>query len=221
MKNYREMESLKKIVCFGDSNTYGYVPALGDRFDENTRWAGRLKNSLAKRGMTVIEEGKNGRTTVFDDPVEEGRNGSLVFDSVLREHDPVDCLVIMLGTNDCKIKFAADEEVITKGLEVLVSMARVFDPGIRILIVSPAVVNEGVKLGRFAENFDDRSIEVSKRLAVRYSELARKCGCAFLDAAKYAETDPSDGIHLGAQAHSRLAQAVETCLLNMLSDGTE
>lgn len=203
---------MKRIVCFGDSNTYGYVPAVGERFDENTRWSGRLKKSLVSKGCQVIEEGVNGRTTVFDDPVGADRNGSLMLSGILQKNDPIDCMVIMLGTNDCKIKFCADESDITKGLDVLISAVRLFDPKIRLLLISPAVVNDGVKSGRFAENFDDRSIEVSKRLAEKYRKLAQARDCAFLDAAQFIETDPSDGIHLNTDAHSRLASEVEKCL---------
>ena len=205
---------MKKIVCFGDSNTYGYIPALGERFDIDTRWAGRLKRSLAEKGCIVAEEGKNGRTTVFDDPADEDRNGSLVLGDVLKRNDPIDCIVIMLGTNDCKIKFGADENIIVNGLDVLVSMIRLFGPDIRILIVSPAVINEGVKSGRFAENFNDLSIGTSERLAEKYRELARRRDCAFLDAAEYISTSPKDGIHLDAQAHRELASAVENCLVS-------
>ena len=203
---------MKRIVCFGDSNTFGYVPAAGARFDENTRWAGRLKSSLAAKGCQVIEEGTNGRTTVFDDPVGADRNGSRMLSSILQKNDPIDCMVIMLGTNDCKIKFGADESEITKGTDVLISMVRLFDPRIRLLIIAPAVINEGVKSGRFAENFDDRSIEKSKRLAGKYRELAQVRDCSFLDASQFIETDPADGIHLNAQAHKKLALTVEKCL---------
>ena len=132
---------MKRIVCFGDSNTFGYVPAAGARFDENTRWTGRLKNSLSAKNIQVIEEGVNGRTTVFDDPVGDDRNGSRMLSTILRKNDPIDCMVIMLGTNDCKIKFGADEDEITKGLDTLISMARLFDPELRLLLISPAPVN--------------------------------------------------------------------------------
>ena len=56
---------MKRIVCFGDSNTYGFIPGKGNRYDEHTRWTGRLSELLAPKGYTVIEQGKNGRTTVF------------------------------------------------------------------------------------------------------------------------------------------------------------
>ena len=65
---------MKRILCFGDSNTWGYDPATQDRFDRATRWPGVLREQLGT-GYEVIEEGLNGRTTVWNDPI-EGVNSS-------------------------------------------------------------------------------------------------------------------------------------------------
>ena len=51
---------MKKIICFGDSNTYGYNPATGGRFDENTRWPKVLQKLLGE-DYEIFEEGQNGR----------------------------------------------------------------------------------------------------------------------------------------------------------------
>ncbi len=199
---------MKKILCFGDSNTYGYVPALGERFDENTRWTGRLKKLLLTDGYELIEGGVNGRTTVFDDDVSPDRNGSKMLGGILKENYPIDIAVVMLGTNDCKIKFGADAETITQGLEVIVSQIKLFDSRTRILLMCPAYVEEGVKSGRFAENFDDESILKSRRLRDNYRELARKLGCEYFAACDIVKCDASDGIHLNAESHKLLAEAV-------------
>ncbi len=60
---------MRRILCFGDSNTWGYDPATEDRFDDQTRWTGVLQAALGT-DFTVIEEGLNGRTTVWNDPIE-------------------------------------------------------------------------------------------------------------------------------------------------------
>lgn len=57
----------KRIVCFGDSNTWGYIPVTGERYDETIRWPARLQEMLGCERCTVVEEGLTGRTTVFDD----------------------------------------------------------------------------------------------------------------------------------------------------------
>ena len=207
---------MKKILCFGDSNTYGYIPAVGERFDVNTRWTGRLKKMLMPDGYELIEGGVNGRTTVFDDDVSPDRNGSKMLGALLQENYPIDIAVVMLGTNDCKIKFGADAEMITQGLEVIVSQIKLFDSRTKILLMCPAFVEEGVKKGRFAENFDDESILKSKSLKEKYKELARKLDCGYFAVCDIVKCDASDGIHLNAESHRLLAEAVYDVLKNQM-----
>ncbi len=66
--------TMKRILCYGDSNTWGYDPLTTDRFDANTRWTRVLGKSLGG-AYEVIEEGLNGRTTVWDDPIEGFKSG--------------------------------------------------------------------------------------------------------------------------------------------------
>ncbi len=92
---------MRRILCYGDSNTWGYDAAADDRFPEEVRWTGVLQQLLGE-GFRVIEEGQPGRTTVWDDPIEEHRNGKTALYSVLESQSPVDLVVLMLGTNDLK-----------------------------------------------------------------------------------------------------------------------
>ncbi len=92
---------MKTILCYGDSNTYGYDPVSGGRFDHNIRWPGVLRNDLGD-GWWVIEEGCGGRTTVWEDPIERHKDGSAYLPACLHSHGPLDLIVIMLGTNDLK-----------------------------------------------------------------------------------------------------------------------
>ena len=61
-----------RVLCFGDSNTWGYIPGTGGRYASDVRWTGVLKQLT---GFEVIEEGLNGRTTAFTDAVEPYRSG--------------------------------------------------------------------------------------------------------------------------------------------------
>ena len=107
----------KHIVCFGDSNTHGYCadPAdtetHSDRFSESERWTCLLQKALGE-DYYVIEEGLSGRTTVFDDPLHEKMSGLDSIYSCLMSHEPVDLLILMLGTNDCKERFHANPAAI-------------------------------------------------------------------------------------------------------------
>lgn len=59
---------MRHILCYGDSNTWGYTPGTGERHAPDVRWTGVLRRLLGE-GWEVLEEGMNGRTTVFDNPM--------------------------------------------------------------------------------------------------------------------------------------------------------
>src|SRR5664279_2300710 len=92
------------IVAYGDSNTWGYDPAAGARFAPEQRWTGVMATALGA-GFKVIEEGLNGRTTVFDAPIEPYRNGLAYLPPCLLSHAPFDLILIALGCNDLKQRF--------------------------------------------------------------------------------------------------------------------
>lgn len=101
---------MKQILCFGDSNTYGLIPGTWDRYDWKTRWTGVTGDHFLSKGYRVIEEGLCGRTTVFEDPLRAGRNASALLPVILESHSPVEAVVLMLGTNDCKSYYDASVE---------------------------------------------------------------------------------------------------------------
>lgn len=96
---------MKNILCYGDSNTWGYDAEMKFRFPVDVRWTGVLACELGL-GYHVIEEGLNARTTVWDDPFEEGKNGKNTIAPILASHCPLDLVIIMLGTNDMKNRFS-------------------------------------------------------------------------------------------------------------------
>lgn len=96
---------MKTIVCYGDSNTWGYDPVTMDRLPITQRWTGVLAQELGA-GYRVIEEGLNGRTTVWDDPIEGYKNGKEYLIPCLETHRPIDLITILLGTNDLKMRFS-------------------------------------------------------------------------------------------------------------------
>jgi lysophospholipase L1-like esterase len=111
------------IVAFGDSNTWGYDPATATRFAPQVRWTGVMQRELGP-DHSVIEEGLNGRTTVFDDPIEPDRRGADYLPPCLRSHAPLDLLIIALGCNDMKMRFSASPGDIADGAERLIEIAR-------------------------------------------------------------------------------------------------
>lgn len=105
----------KHIVCFGDSNTHGYCAETNGRFDEMKRWTGLLQKKLGEEYL-ICEEGLNGRTSSFQDPLSEGLAGLDYILPCLLSHEPVDLLILMLGTNDTKERFSVSPECIVQGL---------------------------------------------------------------------------------------------------------
>ena len=121
---------MKRILCYGDSNTWGHDPANVDpntglvaRFDEHTRWPGVMRDALGADYL-VWEAGLCGRTTVFDDPLMPTRNGVRDFEMVLQTCDPVDCIIFALGTNDTKDMFSASSLIIYHGMERLLNVCK-------------------------------------------------------------------------------------------------
>ena len=113
------------ILCYGDSNTYGYNPVNGLRYPKDVRWTGVLQKLLGEQ-YAVIEEGCNGRTTVFEDIAEPWKAGLGYLKPCLNTHKPIDFVIMMLGSNDLKRMFHATAKEIADGAEQLVSIIKEF-----------------------------------------------------------------------------------------------
>ena len=137
---------MKQILCFGDSNTWGYDGESGERLPFKVRWTGRLQKAYEEKDVRIIEEGLCGRTTVFEDPFRQGRRGTALLPTLLETHHPVDLVVLMLGTNDCKTIFGASAEVIGRGIQCLLDQIQTFAPQTDVLLISPIYLGE--KYGR-------------------------------------------------------------------------
>lgn len=200
----------KHIVCFGDSNTHGYCadPADcadgGDRFNEDERWTCLLQKALGDEYL-ILEEGLSGRTTVFPDPLHESMSGLDVIYSVLMSHEPVDLLIVMLGTNDTKERFGANAACIGAGLERLCLKAEAVscwkNGKPNILVVAPP---------HMKDCFHDEIMgpgcpEKSKHVAEYFKSRCILHGWKFIDAEGIAEFNDLDGMHLSRLGHSQLA----------------
>ena len=205
----------KHIVCFGDSNTHGYCAEPwdsadgGNRFNEEERWTCLMAKELGPDYL-VLEEGLGGRTTVFQDPLTEGLCGIDVIFPVLKTHEPVDLLIIMLGTNDTKERFGCTAECISVGMERLIAKAKSVEcwaNGIpNILLVAPPHILDGLYEGPFGGIMGAGCPEKSRGLARFYEAVAQRRGCAFLDAEAVAEFNRTDCMHLTRKGHAALAR---------------
>lgn len=207
----------KHIVCFGDSNTHGYCAdprdtrSGSDRFDESERWTCLLQQALGENYL-VIEEGLSGRTTVFPDALHECMSGLDAIYSCLMSHEPVDLLIVMLGTNDTKERLGVNAACIAIGMERLVRKAqgtlcwRGGKPN--VLIVCPPHIRKEMYDNPCGVPMGNGCIEKSRELAGYMEATAKLVGAHFLDAEGIAEFNPVDGMHLTAKGHRQLADAL-------------
>ena len=203
---------MKKVLCFGDSNTFGFIPGSGKRYDKNTRWSGILAQ-LAAEKFEIIEAGCNNRTAFTDNPAGFEQTGYKVLPTLLKKD--LDCVILAIGVNDLQIFYNPTLEEIENGMRRLVDIVREQCPKAEIILVSPARLTDNIFNGYFRAMFDKRSIEKSLHLAKIYEEIAAEKDCSFIDWDKIVKVSPKDGLHLEPEAHKKIAEAMFESLLSL------
>jgi lysophospholipase L1-like esterase len=202
----------RQVLCYGDSSTWGCMPLQGDeaptRFTRAERWTGVLQDELGA-DYWIIEEGLNGRTTTRDDVVESCRSGLTLLLPTLEAHHPLDLVVVMLGTNDLKERFAASPADVAHGAGELVKVIRGSALGPdgqspQVVLVSPRLIG---RLRQFSADFDG-ALEKSRLLGPEFRRVADERRCAFLDAGSLVSGSDADGVHLDRGSHSIIGKAV-------------
>ena len=203
---------MKHILCFGDSNTWGYSPQDGSRFPPNVRWTGTLQKTLGA-DYNIIEEGLNGRTTFINEEGEDARpfrSGSDVFSMILESHRPLDLVTIMLGTNDLKLEFNLSVEEIAQGVkelcEMVLSSEYLIDNPPKLLLISPIHIGSTIQPDQ--EEFFEQAREKSYRFAEHYQRVAEELGIHFLDAAKIVSPSDGEGVHWDADQHIKFGKVL-------------
>lgn len=200
--------AVRTLVCFGDSNTWGFDPAHpGERFDRDIRWPGRLAEALAGE-WEVVSEGLNGRTAALDSPTSEGRNGLTYLVPCLHSHAPVDLVIIFLGTNDVGDRYALPAMTVAESVGRLVRIVRTSEAGPGhgapdMLVISPPPFGRVDPDGDLA-GAPPRSKGFSRHFATVCAEL----DVELLDLRGVASYSDLDGHHLDAAGHAAVAAAV-------------
>lgn len=207
------------ILCYGDSNTYGFNPQNGLRYPKDIRWTGRLQMLLGDN-YTVIEEGCNGRTTVYEDAREGWKAGLPYLKPCLNSHKPVDIVILMLGSNDLKNCFHASAKEIAGGAECLVKEIHDFSSEKQgfcpeVILIAPPIIGENICNTSFCYAFDETAITRSKEFAVYYREVAERQNCVFINAAQHIVSSEVDGLHLMPSEHKKLAEVLCHCVKDM------
>ncbi len=196
---------MKTILCFGDSNTYGYNPFDGSRYDENSRWSGILKNKLAEN-YEIIEEGLNNRTGFVDNKDGFFHSSQRCFSKIINSYKDIDILILAIGTNDLQFLYDINFKTIERGLETLVNIAK--EKCKQIIIIPPVILNESVLKGSFSHQFDITSIEKSKKVSRIYKKISNVYQCKYFDFNKIAAPSDIDGLHYTKESHEKIAEGL-------------
>lgn len=196
---------MKKVLCFGDSNTYGFVPGKCTRYDKNTRWTGVLQ-SLCGSDFSIIEAGCNNRTAFVDTPAGAEQTGYKILPEYFTK-DYFDIVVLAIGINDLQLFFRPTLEEFEQGIEKLIKITKDLSPNAKIILVCPSKLDlAGIKSGVFSFQFDEISVEKSYHLPQIYKKLAEKHACKLVDLNEIAKVSPLDGLHFSAESHKTIAE---------------
>lgn len=217
---------MKNILCYGDSNTWGYDyttydPALGSgqrmAFDE--RWPGRVQLALGSE-YHIIENALNARTNMQDDPYFPHRHGLNSLEEALDAQAPLDLVILQMGVNELKHMFNLTAGMIAFGMEKLVAATQQSYynyPAPKVLLIAPAPVKKDIAEMIFGFSFGPLAYEKSMELGKLYKEIAVRYGCEFIDCAELDfEINTLDGLHYSKADHAKLAVAVTTKVREML-----
>ena len=222
---------MKQILCFGDSNTWGYDGESRKRLPWGKRWTSLLQEKFdvetAKQGIQAGNntadqreagnaEHKSGESVRI---IEEGLcgRGTALLPTLLETHDGVDVIVLMLGTNDCKTVFGASAEVIGKGIARLLDQIAAYAPEAKVLLISPIYLGEKVWQEGYDQEFSRDSVLVSRDLEKVYQRIADEKHVEFMRAASYVSCCAADQEHMNAAGHQVFAKAVYEKLENLVA----
>lgn len=198
---------MQNILCYGDSNTYGFNPNNGGRFDSDTRWTGILK-TLLKDKYKIIEAGMNNRTGFVENPQGFIQSGGLHLPVYLKECPQIDICVLALGTNDLQFTFNITIDIVEQGLTSLINCVKENNQETNILVISPPTLDTNILKGGFSHQFDNKSIKDSKAIQQIYKKTTEINNCKLIDLNNIVSPDPIDGLHYSANSHRIIAETI-------------
>ena len=194
---------MKKIICYGDSNTFGFNPKDGSRFDENTRWTSKLQNILGN-DYNVVNEGLCDRTGFVNNPKGFLFSAQKHFPKMITKTDNIDLIILAVGSNDLQFQYDVSFGAIEKGLEKLINIAQ--EKTENIIIVPPVMLSEKVLEGFFSYQFDKTSIIKSKKVGRIFRQIANVYHCGYFDINKITSPSDYDGLHYDENSHILIAE---------------
>lgn len=189
---------MKKILCYGDSNTFGFNPLDFSRFDESTRWTSILQKNL-KNEYEIIEEGMCDRTGFVDNPKGDLYSAQRHFSDCLTKF--FDIIILAIGTNDLQFQYDIEFDVVQKGLKTLINKAK--EKSEKIIIIPPVILGKNILEGYFKIQFDEKSIKKSREIGEIYKKISKDLNCYLFDINEFAKP-ANDGLHYDAKTHKMI-----------------
>ena len=203
---------MKKILCYGDSNTFGFNPKNNSRYDDNTRWTALLQKKLGAE-YNVINEGMPNRTGFVDNPEGVLFSSQKHFPETLSKIDSLYILILAIGTNDLMFQYDVTFDTVEKGLDNLIKTAK--EKTKNIIIVPPTILKENILNSFFSSMFDKTSILKSKEAGKVFKQIADKNQCIYFDINEFVSPCDIDGLHYDENSHkiiaNKLAELVKSC----------
>lgn len=184
-----------RVLCFGDSNTWGYCPKTGKRYEES--WPRLLQTMLPE--LDVYIDAVPGRTTCLEGAHQEQINGLQDLQSRWQRQQ-FDRVLIMLGTNDLQVRFKSSVLEVVERLQRYVQWLG----SDRVVLIAPVAIGE---IGMFGQLFQGAA-QKSLQLAGAIESLAAQLGCEFIDANAYVQSNAIDGVHWLPDDHEVFAHVV-------------
>lgn len=200
---------MKKILCFGDSNTYGYIPQTGKRYSQNERWC-RILQELLGENFEVLEQGCNNRTAFKDNPMGKIYTGYKILPEYLS--NDLSWVILSVGINDLQTQYKTTLKEFKNGLKKLINTTQELCPNSKILILAPPKINEGILNSFFSTLFDQSAIKKSAQLPSIYEKIASETACEFINLDTIVKTSQKDGLHLEKEAHEKIAKEIHNKL---------
>ncbi len=201
---------MKKILCYGDSNTFGFNPENGKRFDNLTRWSGILKNELSQT-FEVIENGLNNRTGFVNNPNGFEYNANVHLAQLINNYSEIKYLILAVGVNDFQFQYDLNSCTLEAELKKLLEF--ITSKNIEPIIIIPNELDENINNGYFRCLFNKKSIEKSKELSKIYQQVATELNCKYIILDKITKPSILDGLHYDKNSHKLIAQNIKELLV--------
>ena len=201
---------MKKILCFGDSNTFGFIPLNGQRYSKNARWSGILAQELGA-DFVVVEDGLNNRTAFNSNPQSKQHCAISALKETIKQN--FDIVILQIGINDSQFIYNTTEKSLEEGISALVEIIKNYNPKTKIVLLSPNIIQKQILKSPFNALFNETSIEKSKYYSKVYKKISEKYNIEFLDLEKIVKTSDIDGLHYEPAEHKKIAQAIKKIIL--------